>query len=122
MWDEETGQREIDAKGLPILRPKAAQVRCEVFAIRERLRPGQAEGACPKGHWKDRPDLNAAEEMVLELYRTAKATGGAMLTPAERSSSWLLTIFARLAEVDQLFEAREKAEQRAVIMALSNRG
>ena len=97
-------------------------MRCELFAARERLRPGQAEGACPKGHWRDEPDLNPGEEMVLELYAASKVTGGAMLTEAERASTWLMTVFSRLAEVDRLFDLKEKAEQRAVMMALLTGG
>lgn len=122
MWDEETGEREIGRDGRPAMRPKAATVRCETHAIRERMRPGQADGACPKGHWRNRPDLDPDEEQVIELYRVAKSTGGSMLTGPERASTWLLSIFARLAEVDQLFDSRQKAEQSAAIMALINRG
>ena len=94
---------------------------CEVFARRERQRPGEAEGACAKGHWRDAPDLSPGEEAAIELYRVAKATAGAMLTPAERESPWLLTLFARLSEVDQMFDHRQKAEQQAAIMALIHR-
>lgn len=122
MWDDETGEREVGRDGRPILRPKAATVRCELYAIRERMRPGAADGACPKGHWKDRPDLDPGEEQVLELYRVSKVMGGSMLTDAERSSTWLLSVFARLSEVDQLFDSRQKAEQSAAIMALIHKG
>lgn len=122
MWNEETGERELGRNGLPILRPANAPTKCETYAIRERLRPGQAEGACPKGHWKSEPDLTAGEEMVIDLYRAAKVTGGAMLTEGERSSAWLMMVFSRLAEVDALYEVKQKAEQSAAIMALINRG
>lgn len=56
---------------------------------------------CPKGHWIDSPDLKPGEEAVIDLYHSAKATGGRTLTEAEANDDFLMVAFARMAEIER---------------------
>lgn len=120
LWDEATGERELDRSGFPVSRPPAAKTLCEIKRQRELSRPGDSSSeGCPKGHWSDRPDLLDGEEAYIDLYRSAQATGGACLTDAERLDSFCMVLFARLAEVDSLVASQSEAEHsRAIITAI----
>lgn len=55
--------------------------------------PCEASIGCPKGHYKDRPDLDSGEEAVLVLWRSQES-----LTKAERQDDFLCGAFAALSE------------------------
>jgi hypothetical protein len=88
MFDEETGQpiKSRDGNG---------------YAVRTHKVPCEASIGCAKGHYNDKPDLNAYQEAVIELYNASRATGGAMLNEAERSDWWLMQAFGQMREIEE---------------------
>lgn len=121
MWDPQTGRREVDRSGEPAKRPKAAWTQCELYAYRELHYPGNHNtDPCPKGHWKDDPDLTADEEAMIDLFMAARAAGSGMLTEAERGDPFVLAVFAGLAKEEQLHARRVEAEHHQVIIAAIN--
>lgn len=88
MFDEETGQpiKARDGKG---------------YAPRTHKTPCDASIGCAKGHYNDRPDLNATQEAVISLYMASRATGGACLNEAERNDWWLMETFGLLREIEE---------------------
>lgn len=51
---------------------------------------------CPKGHWSKPIELRAGDRRLVELYEASVATGGAILTEAERRDDILLFVFSLL--------------------------
>lgn len=96
-FDEETGQpkKTRDGKG---------------FELRKGKVPCESSVGCAKGHYNDKPDLNVAQEAVIELYAASAVCGGAMLNDAERSDWWLLEAFSRLRSIDQLIRNQQLQE------------
>ena len=88
MFNEETGQpiKARDGKG---------------YAKRLHKTPCEASIGCAKGHYNDKPDLNATQEAVITLYLASRSTGGAVLNEAERADWWLAETFGQLREIEQ---------------------
>lgn len=87
----------FDEKGAPI--PK--RFGKDGYESRVGKTPCETSIGCPKGHWKDRPDLTPEQKGVIDLFRSSLATGGRSLTVAE-SQDWFLTkIFADLLELNE---------------------
>lgn len=63
--------------------------------------PCESSVGCAKGHYNQKPDLNEAQEAVIELYAASVACGGSMLNEAERSDWWLMQAFGKLREIDE---------------------
>lgn len=61
---------------------------------------------CPKGHYKDSPDLKPGEAFLMTLYKANRSSSGAFLNDAERSDSLVMEVFANLSDMDGLLEER----------------
>jgi hypothetical protein len=95
MFDEETGKVMVDRVGLPVVRPGLTPCECSV--------------GCPKGHWRDNPDLIAGEEAVVRLWQSGH------LTDAERADTFLSGAIAALSEQQARIDKRSQDE---LILAL----
>lgn len=62
--------------------------------------PCETSIGCPKGHWKDKPDLDSSQESVIRLFRSSQATSGRCLTTAETQDYFLNWVFAELYETE----------------------
>jgi hypothetical protein len=62
--------------------------------------PCETSIGCPKGHWKDKPDLNRDQEAVIRLFRCSQATSGRCLTAVESKDYFLNWVFAELYEAE----------------------
>lgn len=104
MYDEE--------KGIPIMRngidydKRRGPVMCE------------ASIGCPKGHWRDNPDLNESQLAVIDLFEASRASGGRLLTDSE-AGDWFLTMcFAKLQAALTRFESNQRQRlENALIVA-----
>ena len=76
---------------------------------------------CPKGHWKEKPDLTSHEALLVDLYTTSKATGGRVLTTGEARDPFILETFAMLAMVDDLVDKRRHEENISTILMVASR-
>lgn len=74
-----------DRLGLPVLRDGNLKPPCEKPNIK-----------CPKGHWSKPIELRAGDRKLIELYEASVASGGAMLTEAERRDEILHFVFPLL--------------------------
>jgi hypothetical protein len=79
--------------------------------------PCETQIGCPKGHWKDKPELTPGESMIIDLYQTSKATGGLSLNESERSSDFLLECFAGLSEVDSIVAEETRRREMETLAA-----
>lgn len=88
MFDEETGQpiKARDGKG---------------YARRTHKTPCEASIGCAKGHYNEKPDLNASQEAVIDLYLASRATSGQCLNEAERADWWLMGAFGKMREIEE---------------------
>jgi hypothetical protein len=68
--------------------PRVGKVPCELSV------------GCPKGHWKDKPDLTKEQEATIKLFRASQATAGRCLTAAESQDYFLNWLFAELYEAE----------------------
>lgn len=59
------------------------------------------QDTCPKGHYSKPIAISRRERRIIDLYRAAKASGGAILTDAERRDSLVAKAFSIM---DELFE------------------
>lgn len=101
-YDEATGKVEIGRDGKPV--PRRGRLPCE------------ASIECPKGHWtapKGRR-LTKQEEWAVSLYHSAKATGGAVMSPDERSCNVLALLFSHL---ERMHQARNTSELASIMTA-----
>ncbi len=90
------------------MRTRAGELEPRVWKLRPPCE--NPKQGCAKGHWSAPIEITAAQRRVLDLFEAATATGGAVLSEAERRDEILLFVFARLAEYRQ---ARERAYLRA---------
>ena len=63
--------------------------------------PCELSVGCPKGHWKDKPDLTPQQLEAIKLYRASRATSGRCLTIAESQDYFLTWLFAELYEAEE---------------------
>lgn len=87
----------FDAQGMPV--PKRFNEKG--YETRTGPVPCELSVGCPKGHWKDKPDLTNAQAAVVSLFRAVQATSGRCLTEAERNDWFLTLVFAELYEVSE---------------------
>ena len=88
----------FDEKGSPI--PK--RFGQEGYESRIGKTPCEADHiGCPKGHWRDQPDLTDRQKSVIDLFRASLATGGRSLTDAEAKDWFLNGVFADLMELNE---------------------
>ena len=97
MFDEETGEPIKARSG-------------DGYDLRRGKTPCEASIGCAKGHYNEQPDLNASQQSVIDLYHASRASGGAVLSEAERSDWWLAETFGKLYEIDERFKRRENQE------------
>lgn len=76
----------------------------------------ETSGGCPKGHWKNSPDLTDNEEMVIHLFNASLSSGGQMLTDGERQSDFLLEAFSELTTTKTMIE---KVDRRREMLLLA---
>lgn len=103
-YNEDDGEVTIGRDGQPMKR--AGKTPCE------------ASLGCPKGHWsqpKYRP-LTRQEEMLVALYHSAKATGGAVLSEKERRDDVLALLFSYLERIHQARAVNDMASTMAATM------
>lgn len=62
---------------------------------------------CPKGHFDKPIEISKRERRIIDLYRAAKASGGAVLTEAERRDALVARAFSMLEDVYE--QARNQA-------------
>ncbi len=79
--------------------------------------PCEATIGCPKGHWSDKPDLTDGQQAVIDLFHSAKATGGRSLTEREANDDFLMVAFAKLEEISQSIAASQTHEHNAYMMS-----
>lgn len=81
--------------------------------------PCDSSLGCAKGHYNDlkvRP-LTWREQGLLDRFHASKATGGAILTEAERRDDCLARLFGYLERISQAKSARDSAAALANILA-----
>jgi len=94
MFDEETGEPIKARSG-------------EGYDLRRGKTPCEASIGCAKGHYNEKPDLNAQQRSVIDLYNASRASGGSCLTESERRDWWLAETFGKLYEIDQRIARQE---------------
>ena len=74
MFDEESGQpiKARDSKG---------------YAKRLHKTPCEASIGCAKGHYNEKPYLNATQEAVSTLYLASRSTGGSVIVTVSKKQS-----------------------------------
>jgi hypothetical protein len=85
--------------------------RPDVPELRRGPVPCETHAGCPKGHWKDSPELNANENYVLMLYDATKSIGIGALTNAEARDPFLVELFAMLGDIDQKLLAKDRSSE-----------
>lgn len=94
-YDEETGEPRVSVRtGERLERLKESTLLCVM-------------DKCPKGHYSKPIELSEADRQVVDLYRAAKATGGAVLNEEERRDNILKLVFGQL---DVVFASAERAQ------------
>lgn len=91
-FDESTGMPERNRDGRGYM-PRRGPVPCE------------ASVGCPKGHWKDKPDLSKAQQSIIDLFWACRS-GTARL---KRGDMWLSNLFG------QFERAIERSRSEALI-------
>lgn len=105
MFDEETGLPVKSRPGSPHeYDPRVGRVPCE------------SSIGCKKGHWKDEPDLNAAQANVIDLFWSSACSGGAFLSQRERADWWLMSLFGQL---EAIRDANKRAASASMLGVMS---
>jgi hypothetical protein len=77
------------------------------------------QDTCPKGHYSKPIAISRRERRIIDLYRAAKATGGAILTEAERRDSLVARAFSILEDVFEQAKTQAIASNVASIVLAS---
>lgn len=92
-----------DRAGLPVLRTEVLKPPCEKSHI-----------GCAKGHWSKPIQLTAGDRKLIDLFEASMASGGSMLTEAERKDEILKFVFSLL------YAHYESAKRASLLAAAAN--
>lgn len=108
-YDEETGLPVKDRRG--DFRLRRGPVPCEFR--------GDNSRGCPKGHWKNEPDLNARQAAVVRYWWSVRGTMGGCVSASDRSSRWLMWFLGVMSEeYESTVRLMEAAETKTLLTLL----